>query len=606
MAVLKRVVWVHWKHRVNEELEFKKMGDIGPPKKIYIDKNKQYDVDGLISALVVEYCTKFNKTIFDDSLVQLADPRSDNDNFLKEFVDADNQPCDYWVFREVHLPRDQTHRCKILLLTTKLREKQNCVELKKATTEKSPNKNFESRNYALKDRDPNCMYSNKDLHRISLQPPEHKRLPTAAFQDESRSNVNSKKAKIFDLTICSENQKLHEKNVSLAERNAAKFSKKNIITTSKTSSQKLSVGVSLSRQLHKSTAEAPLDGYFKIPEVPRQLAQEHEKKSKRYTQSVVEYDQNLSYNHSSSLKTVVNADLGAGKFSTKRWTLNERIEYLKSLNVKIPLINFGELEEIEDLGCGGQASVTKYKWKGAYYAVKSYNLNDNELYVAREIAGLAQANHPNIVQIMGISLSEDHYHIMTGVANGRNLDTLIQEPVKLDLNTKDLIGEQIAAAVTYLHLELPNKPSIIHRDIKPGNVIVSQLYQVKLCDFGLCKFQGLPDKLTSGIDIIAGTALYLSPNQLLQGQKATLKSDVWSLACTLLELYSEDDVWEINFRLSIAEQVKKQMLENKKPKLALVPLYLWNTLDRCFNWDENLRPDAEKVLKAYEAKKWFD
>lgn len=63
---------------------------------------------------------------------------------------------------------------------------------------------------------------------------------------------------------------------------------------------------------------------------------------------------------------------------------------LKSSNLKIPLINFDELKEIEELRVGGQASVSKYKWKGALYVVKSYNLHDNESNIVREIARLAQ------------------------------------------------------------------------------------------------------------------------------------------------------------------------------------------------------------------------
>lgn len=295
------------------------------------------------------------------------------------------------------------------------------------------------------------------------------------------------------------------------------------------------------------------------------------------------------------------------KFSTHGLSIQERMKCLKIFGLKIDFsINFQHLEKISEIGSGGQACVDKYKYMGAYYAVKSYDIDtEYEYSIIREIAALEKIHHPNIIKIMGLSLSPNHYHILTEVAEGQTLDQLLSE-VQSEIFSnaeKDTIGEQLTSAIAYLHQDLPNKLSIIHRDIKPSNVIVNPTKSgIKLIDFGLSTFEVSPvrlNKLTSGVDVIGGTVLYLSPNQVIYGKKATLKSDIWALGCTFVEMYSGNDVWTINYRFVMKQQVKAQMLEKKAPETVGIPGYLIEVVKKCFNWNETKRPEATEILAAY-------
>lgn len=578
------------------------MGDLGPAKKVTLDKNIKYNLQQFLETVKEAYWTLYNKTIFEGCAVQLADPTTDKDVGVVEFLDKNGKQCDFWTYVDLFFPRDQAHRNKIVLLSTK--------KSRGTTT-------------ALQDRDPNSQGLNDNVLPVSST----KRSSDDAFGHSETNLAHLRKIAKTSAVVTSRmknqvsSQKVQGSSDSSGNRgkNAHLPAKENHETSLSRESQNLVIfeetkeRVQLSEQessrsdqenlkrLRKESRNSSVvNNSFKIPNLPAPTKHRNYRYSNKDGTSTSQSCQKSEVLHDGNLKKMEGTHICEQPFSMRHLTLEGRIAYLKSLNLKIPLIDFDDLEEIEDIGAGGQASVSKYKWKGAFYAVKSYNLHDNELNIVREIAGLAQTSHPNIIRIMGICLSPKHYHIMTGLADGKNLDDLLQRTDKLDIKTKDSIGEQVTSAIVYLHLDLPDKPPIIHRDLKPANIVVSALGKVKLVDFGLCKFDGLPDKLTSGTDIIAGTVLYLSPQQLLQGKKATLKSDIWSLGCTLVEMYSEEDVWEVNYRFSLNDQVKKEMKSKRMPSLIDLPSYLLKPVERCFDWEESRRPDAELILKAYQ------
>lgn len=117
-----RVVTVNWKHGEHYSLPFCRMGEIGPSKKVYLNFNTPYDTFSLVEVLVKGYSTDANKAIFEDSLVELGDPRSTGDEFIEKFIDKDGKKCDYWKFQEFFLPRDAGRRLKLLLFSTRMHD----------------------------------------------------------------------------------------------------------------------------------------------------------------------------------------------------------------------------------------------------------------------------------------------------------------------------------------------------------------------------------------------------------------------------------------------------------------------------------------------------
>ncbi|OXU21531.1 hypothetical protein TSAR_013811 [Trichomalopsis sarcophagae] len=102
---------------------------------------------------------------------------------------------------------------------------------------------------------------------------------------------------------------------------------------------------------------------------------------------------------------------------------------------------------------------------------------------------------------------------------------------------------KIACALSYLHLQ---PVPIIHRNIKPNNVLVNENLLVKICDLGLANSKAIDESLQSTRNSIQGTYLFMEPEILMGREKATTQSDVWSFACTITSLYIESPIWDMD------------------------------------------------------------
>lgn len=98
---------------------------------------------------------------------------------------------------------------------------------------------------------------------------------------------------------------------------------------------------------------------------------------------------------------------------------------------------------------------------------------------------------------------------------------------------------------TFMH-QHPLK--IFHRDIKPANIMIALDKEVKVCDLGLAKVNALNSQLltTRGKQTAPGTPIYMAPEVYLNFKDTNEYTDVWSLGCTLVELFSERKLWKSN------------------------------------------------------------
>jgi tetratricopeptide (TPR) repeat protein/tRNA A-37 threonylcarbamoyl transferase component Bud32 len=152
----------------------------------------------------------------------------------------------------------------------------------------------------------------------------------------------------------------------------------------------------------------------------------------------------------------------------------------------------------------------------------------------REAKAVAALSHPNIVTIHEIGEHEGQVFMAMEYAAGRTLRELIQvahqrgEPLPLAMVMR--IAAQIAAGLSAAHAR-----GIVHRDIKPQNIIVGDDQAVKILDFGLAKLAGI-STLTKG-SMVLGTMHYISPEQA-RGKEADRRSDLWALGVVLYEMLS--------------------------------------------------------------------
>src|SRR5579871_4539589 len=147
----------------------------------------------------------------------------------------------------------------------------------------------------------------------------------------------------------------------------------------------------------------------------------------------------------------------------------------------------------------------------------------------REAQAAANLSHPNIVSVYDWGEAGNTYFIVMEYVEGRPLSRLIREDGPMRPERAAVIGADVAAALGFAH-----RNGVIHRDVKPGNVLITPTDLVKVTDFGIARAANTTDHLTQ-TGAVMGTATYFSPEQA-QGLAVDQRSDVYSLGVVLYEL----------------------------------------------------------------------
>jgi serine/threonine-protein kinase len=146
----------------------------------------------------------------------------------------------------------------------------------------------------------------------------------------------------------------------------------------------------------------------------------------------------------------------------------------------------------------------------------------------REAQAAANLNHPNIVSIYDWGQESGTYFIVMEYVEGRSLRELIHSEGPLEPGQAADIAAEIASALAFAH-----RSGVVHRDVKPGNVLLTESGTVKVTDFGIAR-AGTSDGLTQTGSVM-GTATYFSPEQA-QGLAVDGRSDVYSVGVVLYEM----------------------------------------------------------------------
>jgi serine/threonine protein kinase len=225
----------------------------------------------------------------------------------------------------------------------------------------------------------------------------------------------------------------------------------------------------------------------------------------------------------------------------------------------------GRYETAERLGSGGMSNVYKATDRilERTVAVKilAEHLSDDERFVARfrrEALAVARLIHPNIVQVYDSGVDDGRHYIVMEYVAGRSGAQILQRHGPVDAETAAEIGIQACAGLDYAH-----RRGIIHRDVKPGNLMInggpvgSGDLGVKLTDFGIAR--AIEQTRITQVGSVVGTAAYLSPEQV-RGDEATPGTDVYALGVVLYQFLTGRLPYEGS---SLAELAVRQ--QNEKP-----------------------------------------
>jgi eukaryotic-like serine/threonine-protein kinase len=215
----------------------------------------------------------------------------------------------------------------------------------------------------------------------------------------------------------------------------------------------------------------------------------------------------------------------------------------------------------------------------------------------REGRTAARLAHPNIVQVYDAGEAEfdgrETSYIVMEYVPGGDLKGLIDEKGRLPGPELARLGDEICAGLAHAH-----ERGVIHRDIKPHNILLDENGHVKVTDFGIARALDTTQATRTGSFL--GTALYSSPEQL-QGQKVTPKSDVYSLGATLYQAAAGEPPFTGQSPIEIASQHVSKTPTPPHERGAEVSGNLEALILSCLAKDPGDRPTAEEARSGLEA-----
>lgn len=262
----------------------------------------------------------------------------------------------------------------------------------------------------------------------------------------------------------------------------------------------------------------------------------------------------------------------------------------------VPRIQNEDIQTMEFIGAGSYGTVRKGKWisQNKLIAIKRLpTINPNE----REIEVLTFLRHKNIILFYGIVVDAAGYGIVTEFAEHGSLWDYLRSKHAERLNNEIVLSWalNIAEGMEYLHFTAPQ--SVIHRDLKSKNVVISTDMVCKLCDFGSSKFHENTIKQSS---ILAGTMAWMAP-EVIKESIVSISSDTYSFGIVLWELLTckapYDDMENLQVAWVVTMKGERPHIPNECPKEFKV------LIQSCWKEDPSSRPNFKCIVKIIESLK---
>ncbi len=246
--------------------------------------------------------------------------------------------------------------------------------------------------------------------------------------------------------------------------------------------------------------------------------------------------------------------------------------------IKLGMLIGDRYEILDKIGTGGMSDVYKAKDQklNRFVAVKvlKQEFSENKNFVSKfrvEAQAAAGLMHPNIVNVYDVGEEDGIHYIVMELVEGITLKKYIEKKVRL--TTKEAISIAIQVA---MGIEAAHNNHIIHRDIKPQNIIISKEGKVKVTDFGIAKAAS-SNTITSNV---MGSVHYTSPEQA-RGGFSDAKSDIYSMGITFFEMLTGRVPFNGDTTVSIAIKNIQDVMPSPKEFVPEIPVSVEKIVLKC-------------------------
>ena len=257
----------------------------------------------------------------------------------------------------------------------------------------------------------------------------------------------------------------------------------------------------------------------------------------------------------------------------------------------------GRYEIIEELGKGGMGKVYRVEDKKIQEEValklikpeiasdkKTIERFSNELKMARKIA------HRNVCKMYDLGEEKGAHYITMEYVPGQDLRGLIKQTGQLAVGTTINIAKQFCEGLSEAH-----KLGVVHRDLKPQNIMIDKEGNVRIMDFGIAR--SLKAKGITGAGVMIGTPEYMSPEQV-EGKETDQRSDIYSLGVILYEMVTGRVPFEGDTPFTIGVKHKSEVPRDPRELNAQIPEELNQVILRCMEKDKDKRYQTAEELNS--------